>query len=97
MKWKEMSGDRRLSCSVVRYLRKRYGTLKAVGRLAGTGVAFMSLVASGKRSMTLYHLERIETATGMPLPLLLVGAAQKGSVPARFWPRYLRMKKFLDK
>lgn len=79
------------SIGVVRLLRKEYGwTLKRIGEAIGCGESFVSMVGSGKRSLTLDHLAMLEKELGEPVAILLLKSADREKVDEQLRPMYDR-------
>lgn len=61
-----------LSARIVSYLRHRGYSQAKIARMLGVSEAFISLVKSKERGLTLDHLERLSLALSVPLGALLL-------------------------
>jgi transcriptional regulator with XRE-family HTH domain len=77
-----------LSADLVKYLQAQGMTLQGIGETIGLSESFISRVAHKKRSLTIEHLLRLQEAIDKPLPLLLLEATSRDSVPQSLVPLY---------
>ena len=74
--------DSTLSADIINYLRtEKEMTLSEISRMLDLSVSFLSRVAGKQRSFTIEHLVTLEKQLGQPLPLLLLKATSRESVP----------------
>ena len=87
-------GTEHVSRDVVRLLNDpngRYGSkLKKIGEAINCCESFVSMVGSGKRSLTLNHLTMLEKKLGEPVAILLLKSIDPKKVDNQLRPLYNR-------
>ena len=74
---------------VVGYLRAEKGmTLQQIATLTGTTESFISRVGRGQRNLTVEHLYKLEAHLKESLPLLLLRAMPRESLPEQLQPLF---------
>src|SRR5438105_4207589 len=66
-----------LSAKMVDYLRSRGHAQADIARMLGVSEAFVSLVKSKERSLTIDHFERLSEALSVPLGALLLAITEQ--------------------
>ena len=84
-----------LSADIVKYLQAQGLTLRRIAEAIGLSESFISRVANKKRSLTIEHLLRLQEAIDKPLPLLLLEATSRDSVPQPLAPLYEKAREVL--
>ena len=82
-------GTEYISRDIVRLLKERNGwTLKKIGEAINCCESFVSMVGSGKRSLTLDHLIMLEKKLGEPVAIFLLKSIDPKKIDKQLKPLY---------
>lgn len=92
---KSQSVDKSLCTRIIERLQYEGLSLERIGEYMGLSRAYICMVKSGQRNLTMARLKKLEVGLRRPLPLLLMQAIEGASVPEELTSEYKILRSIL--